>query len=250
MKKCLHLSLLSLVFSLFVGCTKDEGKNSYLTKEGYIGNVKQVVQTSEDKISGKKITTIFKFSSSGELLETIESINNNIPGTKIINITKKFDDKGRIVSDEDTRYGTTVYKYDDSKKTYEMVGENETLVGTLNDLGLPLTLSNTEGKDKIVYTYNELGLLTEKKVIGNVGRDTIFKFQYDEKGRLTKETTISGREKELLRDSNGWITQTKIEGITSEEYIYGNKGSEGNWQELTIKDVTGEIFITRVIEYY
>ncbi|MBU0661018.1 hypothetical protein KKG22_02440, partial [Patescibacteria group bacterium] len=119
--------------------------------------------------------------------------------------TYTYDNQGHVLTETNPLNGTKTYEYD-------IEGHKTAMVNEKNQ------------RTEFIYATDISASLLETRRIGTTLADIIMGKDYDNLGRLVKETDANGNETQFVYDSNGRIGQ-KITPVLTTTYSYDAKGN-------------------------
>jgi RHS repeat-associated protein len=175
---------------------------------------------------------LFLFDSAGRHLSTLDALTNQ----KVL--TFSYDDAGRLTSATDQFGNKTQFERTSAGELRAIVGPfGETTTATLDDNGYLATVTNANDETTRL-AHGPTGLLaslTEPR-----GDTDVHSFEYDDLGRLTRDTTPSGSFKKLVRKEReglGYdVTLSTALGVAHE---YQVRDASANTVARTITDPAG-----------
>ena len=158
--------------------------------------------------------TYYTYDKIGNVIKTQNYIAALSDRTVYLTVDYTYDSMGNVLSttridDTDTVNARRTYA------TYDMLGR---------------MITSTDGKGNTTeYTYNVLGLVTNKKVPFSVDNNgnmqyTNYGYTYDAVGNVTKDTVTSGVTNTYTYDYRNRVTQVKS-GEQTVDYVYDNVGN-------------------------
>ena len=175
---------------------------TYRTVE-YVYNSKNQVTTVKQFDGDTEYKTAYTYDNAGNQTSLITGAATNAPHTT----TYAYNKLGQVISETDPMGGVKTAAYDYlGNVTGGVTKAGETITSTYNDWNLPvmqtvasaMSDTNTIGIDMRSYTYDNL----ERKVSATNESGTVT-YEYDDFGRMTKETDVTGAVKEYTYDENG-----------------------------------------------
>ena len=159
-------------------------------------------------------TTYYTYDKIGNITKTQNYIANTGTGTVYLTMEYTYDSMGNVLSttridDNDTANAKRTYA------SYDMLGR---------------MITSTDGKGNTTeYTYNSIGLLTNKKSpfsLDNNGNMVYnyYTYTYDAVGNVTKDTVTSGVVNTYTYDYRNRLTQAKS-GEQTIDYVYDDIGN-------------------------
>ena len=177
---------------------------------------------------------LFLFDAAGRHLSTLDALTNQ----KLF--TFSYDDAGRLSAAADQFGNTTQFQRTSAGDLRAIVGPfGETTTTTLDDNGYLASVTNANDETTRL-AHSATGLLAS--LTNPRGGADVHSFEYDDLGRLTRDTTPSGSFKKLDRkDQNQWsrdydVTLSTALGVT---HKYEVRDSGENTVARTITDPAG-----------
>ncbi|MDP5275123.1 RHS repeat-associated core domain-containing protein [Chengkuizengella axinellae] len=157
-------------------------------------------------------TEQYVYDERGNKIEIIDPLGNST--------TMTYDDRNNLIRFTDAIHQTTENRYDEYNRLVQVTNpEGNTLTNTYNDLGYVHSMVNFNGDETLFTSVN--GMLQEK----TDPNGNIVKYEYDEIGRLMKETFSETEVVTYTYDALDNVTQKTDQLGYSTQFAYDMQGN-------------------------